>query len=119
MPLWQKYLKKLSTIIPVGAVGAVMLLGSALPTDASEGPPSALYPGLDGGVSERLAAIRYAASVAIEPKDGVKRTDPNIQLAWGNLWNNFGWRGRPGWQRGGWNNFRPRWNNWRNAWRNW
>ena len=110
MPLWQKYLNKLSTIIPVGAVGAAMLLGSALPTDASAGPSSAQYPRSDGGISERLAAIRHAASVAIEPTGGITQTDPNIQLAWGNWWNN--WRPR-------WNNFRPRWNNWRNAWRNW
>ena len=119
MQLWRKYLKALSAIIPAGTIGASMLLGAALPSDASEAPPSAMVAAPDAGVAERLAAIRQAVFVAIEPESGVKQADPNVQLVWGNRWNNWGWGGRPGWQRGGWNNFRPRWNNWRNSWRNW
>ncbi len=116
MPLWLNYLKKLAAVLPAGTVGASVLLGSALPGDAAA-QPSATPSVSDVGVSERLAAIRQAAVVVVEPENG-KRADPNVQLAWGNRWNNWGWGGPPGWGRR-WNNFRPRWNNWRNSWRNW
>ena len=117
MQLWQKYLTTLSAVLPAGAVGAVMLLGAALPANGTVGQANAAAAADRPGVAERLGAIRQAVFVANEAAHGMPRTDPDFQLAWGNRWNNWGWGGRPGWRN--WNNFRPRWNNWRNAWRNW
>ena len=119
MRLWQKYLDIVSVIVPAGAVGASLLLGSTVPGDAAERPTSAPPA---APVSERLAAIREATFAVVEPHGGARQPDGNLHLAWGNRWGNGGW-GRPGpgwgWGRPSWNNwrnFQPRWNNW---WRNW
>jgi len=103
----RKYLKVMSAIIPMGAVGAGLLLGSGLPSVAAERAVASGSP-----AAERLAAIREAVFVA-GPGEISKQVDRNYHLTWGNRWNNWGWR-RPGW---GWG--RPRWNNWRNGWPNW
>ncbi len=117
MRLRQRYLKIMSRVVPVGAVGASLLLGSSLPGAAAERPAASS----GSPVSERLAAIREAVFAVTGPQGAAKPGDPNFQLAWGNRWNNFGWGRRPGW---GWG--RPAWNNWRNVrppwnnfWRNW
>jgi hypothetical protein len=119
MSLRQKYLEILTGIVPAGAVGLSLLLGSAIPSPADDHPagvqPTASRP---AGVSERLAAIREAVSAVIGPESGsAKGDDDNLRLAWGNWWRNWGWRPR-GWGWPNWNNWRN-WNNWPNWWRNW
>jgi hypothetical protein len=103
----RKYLKVMSAILPMGVMGASLLLGSALPTQAAQRPVAR-----ELSASERLAAIREAVLVVVGPETLAKQQDRNFHLAWGNRWNHWGWRG-PRW--GG----RPRWNNWRNGWPNW
>ena len=111
MSLGEKYLKLLSGIIPIGAVGASLLLGSTAPSAANDRPPASQTSASDEArVSERLAVIREAVSVLANPESGAKPAGGTLQLAWGNRWSNWGWRRRPSWGRG-----RP-WNNW---WRNW
>ncbi len=119
MSLQQKYLDILSGIVPAGAVGVSLLLGSTGPGAASEHPASLQPPAAP--VGERLAAIREAVSSVLGP-EAARPADDNLKLAWGNWWRNggWGWR-RPGWGGGGWpnwNNWRN-WNNWNNFWRNW
>ena len=86
------YLKILSKIIPAGAVGASLLLGSAAPGEAkltdAQSSASVTRP-----VSERLGAIREAVS-AIAP---IMIADPSggtMRLSW----HNIGWANwlRPG-----------------------
>lgn len=119
MLLWQRYLGKILKIVPLGAVGATVLLGSLLPSEASDRPPNASQgPGVP--VSERLAAIRQAVFVANEAQNDSKAADFDFQRVWwGNRWNNGGFRNRPMWQQPRWNNWRNNWNNWNNWWRNW
>jgi rSAM-associated Gly-rich repeat protein len=121
MSLRQKYLKILSGIVPAGAVGVSLLLGSTAPSAASQDPSAAQPSGADAArVSERLAAIREAVSDTIG--SGIaKPGDGEQQLAWGNWWHNGGWY-RPYWRNGywrPWGNWRNGWNNWGNWWRNW
>ena len=95
MSLCEKYLKILSRIIPVGAVGASLLLGSTAPSAANDRPTGSQTSASDEiRVSERLAAIREAVSAVAQPESGARPSDGNLQLAWGNRWNNWGWRGR-------------------------
>lgn len=121
MSLKQKYVKVLSGILPAGAVGMSLLLGSTAPTAASEHPTTAQPFSDRDPVAERLAAIREAVSAVADT--GGKDAEPgdgNLRLAWGNWWNGgWGW-GRPwgGWGWPNWNNWRN-WNNWNNWWRNW
>jgi hypothetical protein len=109
MSLRRKYLRVLSELIPSGAIGVSLLLGSATPSDATRQPAGAGLTVSDvSTVSERLAAIRGAVSeitgAAAEP-----RVDEQ-QLAWGNWWRNGGWGNwRNGWRNGGWHNW---WRNW-------
>ena len=104
----EKYLKIISGLLAAGAVGASSLLASAAPSEAAQRPGVQSDPG-QARVSERLAAIREAVFVALEPQG--KIVDPNIQRTWGNRFNHWGWRRGRGW--------RPRWNNWHNAWPRW
>ena len=112
MSLRQKYLKILSEIVPAGAAGVALLLGSSVPSAGAEHPASFRPSAADkAGVAERLAAIREAVSEVAEAEnpDG-----GNLRLAWGNWWRNWGWnQGGFGWPN--WNN----WRNWNNWWRNW
>jgi hypothetical protein len=121
MTLSRKYFNILSGIVPAGALGVSVLLGSTLPSAANEHPTGLQPSAKDAvGVSERLAAIRDAMSAVTDPEGSAARpADGNRQLAWGNWWNNFGWY-RPwgGWGWPNWNNWRN-WNNWNNWWRNW
>jgi hypothetical protein len=114
MSLRQKYVTLLSKIMPAGAVGVSLLLGSAAPAAAAPLPADAQPAAADGSrVAERLAAIRQAVSDIAG--DTVKLRDGEQQLAWGNWWRNGGWR------NGGWGNWRNGWHNggWHNWWHNW
>jgi hypothetical protein len=108
--------------MPAGAVGASLLLGSAVPGSAKE-EPAGLQPRIfePTEVAERLAAIRGAVS-DVAKDQAAERADPKMRLAWGNWWRNWGWGLRPWWGWGGgwpnWNNWHN-WNNWPNWWRNW
>lgn len=116
MSLRQKYLKILSGMLPVGAVGVSLALGAASAA-ADQGPSgSAATAPRQAGVSERLAAIRDAVSDAAIPAAVPKASQAGEQLAWW-AWRNGGggWRnGGGGWRNGGWRN-----GGWRNFWRNW
>jgi hypothetical protein len=57
MSLRLKYLDILSGLIPAGALGVSLLLGSGAPCGASEHPMNSL-PAATQAVSQRLAAIR-------------------------------------------------------------
>src|SRR5215467_11999721 len=120
MSLREKYLKVLLEIIPVGAVGASLLLGPAAPSAAKDHPTGLQPPASDEArVSERLAAIREAVSAVAKSESETTSTSENLQVAWGNRWGNWGWgpRRRWGWPWNNWRNGPPsRWNNW---WRNW
>ena len=130
MSLRHKYLKILADIVPAGAVGALLLLGSAVPGAASQHPAKAQPRASDQArVSERLAAIRDAVSDAVGPN--VRNNEQ--RLAWwawrnggGGGWRNGGgaWRNGGGaWRNGGggWRNGGGGWHNggWNNFWRNW
>jgi hypothetical protein len=111
MSLRQRYLKLLSEIMPAGAVGVSLLLGSAVPGDAAQHPADSQPAAVDRStVAKRLGAIREAVSdVAGET---VKSRPGEQQLTWGNWWRNSGWRNggwRNGWHNGGWHNW---WHNW-------
>ena len=116
MSLRQKYLKILTDIVPAGAMGVALLLGSTAPGTASQHPANAQPRAADQvRVSERLAAIRDAVSDAVGPSagNGEKRL---VWWAWrngGGGWRNGGWR-NGGWRNGGWRN-----GGWGNFWRNW
>jgi hypothetical protein len=86
----RSYITAMSSIVPMGVVGASLLLGSVLPGIAMERPASIETP-----VSDRLAAIREAVFI-IGSGDISKEANRNFRLTWGNRWNNWGWRGRPG-----------------------
>jgi rSAM-associated Gly-rich repeat protein len=127
--LRQKYLKVLSALLPAGAVGAALLLGSAGSATAKQ-EPVRLQPqtGDEARVSDRLAAIRGAVSEIAGSHHAAARD--GSQLAWwGNwrnggggygVWRNGGWR-NAGWLNGGWRNGGAAWRNggWPNFWRNW
>ncbi len=112
--MYRKYLGVVSSLVPMGAVGACLLLGSVLPANATERPVSPQPP-----VAERLSAIREAVLVVAGPGRVSKPSDRNFHLTWGNRWNNWGWRRGWGWSRPRWNNWRNGWPNWNNFWRNW
>lgn len=118
MSLRQKYFRILSSVVPAGAVGVSLLLGSTVPSAATQ-EPTAMQPRTadDARVSERLAAIRNAAS-AVAGQEAARQGDSNLHLAWGNWWRNFGYRPWGGWGWPNWNNWHN-WNNWNNWWRNW
>ena len=119
----QRYRKILSVLLPAGALGMSILLGSSGAQAAREvpaGPPSNAAP---PRIAERLAAIRDAVSDVTVP-DGKAATAPEgtERLAWHN-WANFG-IGIPFWNdwHNGWknwgNNWHNGWNNWGNGWNN-
>jgi hypothetical protein len=120
MSLRHNYVNILSRILPAGAVGVSVLLGSTVPGAANDHPATSQPSAADQDrVSERLAAIREAVSAVAEPQGSEARpADGNQRLAWGNWWNNFGWYRPYGWGWPNWNNWRN-WNNWHNWWNNW
>jgi len=116
MSLRQKYLKILSDIVPAGAVGVLLLLGSTAQGMASQHPLKAQPRAVNREpVAERLAAIREAVSDAVGPAAG-RGEQRLVWWAWrngGGGWRNGGWR-NGGWRNGGWRN-----GGWGNFWRNW
>jgi hypothetical protein len=116
--LRQKYQRILSSVLPVGAVGASLLLGLSAPANAEPEPLSAQSAAVSQvGVADRLAAIRDAVSNIAGPAEG--RDQKMAWWAWRN--GGGGWRnGGGGWRNGGggWGNG---WHNggWHNYWRNW
>jgi rSAM-associated Gly-rich repeat protein len=122
MLLREKYLKILSGMLPAGAVGVSLMLGSAAPAAADQDPARSQPPAAEpSGVSDRLAAIRDAVSSIDYPK----ASQAGEQVAWwawrnggggwrngGAAWGNGGWR-NGGWRNGGWRN-----GPWSNFWRN-
>jgi rSAM-associated Gly-rich repeat protein len=119
----QNYRKILSVLLPAGALGMSILLGSggaqATPEIAVDPQAGAAAP----RVAERLAAIRDAVSEVTTPvSKAAPATEGSERLAWHN-WANFG-IGIPYWNdwRNGWknwgNNWNNGWNNWGNGWNN-
>lgn len=118
MSLRQKYLAILSGIVPAGAAGVALLLGSAGPSAANQDPAVAQpRASSEARVAERLAAIRDAVSTVAQSETAT-HDERNLELAWGNWWRNGGWRPWGGWGWPNWNNWHN-WNNWNNWWRNW
>jgi hypothetical protein len=115
MLLRQLYFKVLFEIMPAGAVGVSVLLGSAATGDAAQHPAVSQSSAAERfTVAERLTAIRQAVSDVAG--DAVKSRPGEQQLAWGNWWRNGGWRngGWGNWRNGGWHN-----GGWHNWWHNW
>lgn len=115
MTLRRKYLKILSAIVPAGAVGASLLLGSVASGTAKEDPARWQRPASgEARVADKLAAIRLAVSDVSGTGRETRRDGQ--QLAWWANWRNGGgfgaWR-NGGWRNGGWRN------GWPNFWRNW
>jgi rSAM-associated Gly-rich repeat protein len=113
----QNYRKILSVLLPAGALGMSILLGSAGAQAAREIPLDPQAGAASPRVAERLAAIRDAVSdVRVPGAQAAPAAEGRERLAWHN-WANFG-IGLPLWNnwRNGWNNWG---NNWRNGWNNW
>ena len=107
----ERYRRILSVLLPAGALGMSILLGSTGAEAAREAPTGAQPPdGAPGRIAERLSAVRDAVSeiTGIEDKAAapLEGTD---KLAWGN-WANFG--------KGNWGNWKNKWKNWKNNWGN-
>src|SRR5882724_2995274 len=106
----QRYRRILSVLLPAGALGMSILLGSTgakADREISTGSPSA-------PVAGRLEAIRSAVSdVFAERGQAAPATEGTQLLAWKN-WTNFGW---PSWSAR--KNKGKDWNNhWHNGWTN-
>ena len=120
----QNYRKILSALIPVGALGMSILLGSGGAEAARETAVDPQAGATAPRVAERLAAIRDAVSAVTMPgSEAAPAAEGRERLAWHN-WANFG-IGIPYWNdwRNGWknwgNNWNNGWNNWGNGWNNW
>ena len=93
----ERYRKVLSVLLPAGALGMTIMLGSAGAEAAREVPAGTAATPLPGiGVAERLSALRDAVSEIGRAASSLP--DEGDRLAWGN-WANFG---KPGWNN--WNN---------------
>lgn len=80
----RNYLDRMLTLVPLGVVGASLLLGSGVAAAAAPRPAAQLW------VSERLTAIRDAVLDVVGPTDLSKPVHRNVHLAWGIRWNNWG-----------------------------
>src|SRR5207253_8821189 len=75
------YVKILSSIVPAGAVGVSLLLGSTAPSVAKDHPSGAQPSAADAGrVSERLAAIREAVSAVARSEEHTSELQSRGQL---------------------------------------
>ncbi len=113
--MWRRYLEVVTSLVPIGAAGASIFLGSVLPSGAAESPTAS--PAQQ--VLDKLNAIQQAVLVTTWSGTSAMPPDPNFHLTWGNRWNNWGWRPGWRWERPRWNNWRNGWPNWNNFWRNW
>ena len=88
--LRQQYRRILFGIVPAGAAGISLLLGTLALSAAVDYPAG--QPPLGGGpglISERLAAIRGAVSEAAEAQgEATNPSNSDLRLAWGDWWNN-------------------------------
>jgi hypothetical protein len=88
--LRQQYRRILFGIVPAGAAGISLLLGTLALSAAADYPAG--QPPLGGGpglISERLAAIRGAVSEAAEAQgEATNPSNSDLRLAWGDCWNN-------------------------------
>nr|WP_294524434.1 hypothetical protein [uncultured Rhodopila sp.] len=75
----QKYFRIVSRLVPMGAVGAALFLGSALPNSAAERPAPPDIP-----VSQRLKAIREAVFVVAGPGEISRQANRDFHLVWAN-----------------------------------
>ena len=124
--------KALSLVLPVGALGASLLLAMSSAQAAASAVPAA-DPADQPGVAARLQAIRAGvAEIATPATEGSAQVDPIaggglVPTWWGNGgwgrwhpgWGNGGWRfgwHNGGWGNGGWGN--GGWPNWGNGWHN-
>jgi rSAM-associated Gly-rich repeat protein len=119
----QRYRKILSVLLPAGALGMSILLGSTGAQAAREIPAEPALGAAPPRVAERLAAIRDAVSdITVLDGEAAPAPQGSERLAWHN-WANFG-VGIPFWNdwRNGWknwgNNWHNGWNNWGNGWNN-
>lgn len=116
MSLGRRYRRILSLLVPAGALGMSILLGSTAAQAAREADSPSPPP-----VGERLAAIRDAVSDLARSDGNIPLVERSEQLAWGNFslsipfpfWNNW----RNGWRNWG-NNWHNGWHNWGNNWHN-
>ena len=130
----------LSLVLPVGALGASILLGLA--SQAASAMPSAAPATEPQSVADQLTAIRAtvaelndqsATGGSAEPESHDARAEKTWwgnggwgrwHLGWGNGgWRNGGWHnwGNGGWHNGGWGNGgwgNGGWHNWGNGWHN-
>jgi hypothetical protein len=102
-----KYAKIISGLLPTGAMGVSLLLGSTAPSAAHEEATTSATP--KAPVSDRLSAIRDAVSI-VTGSESVAPGERQPMVAW--------WNGGWGWGWPNWNNWRN-WSNWGNFWRNW
>jgi len=100
----QRYVDLLTRLLPAGAVGVTLALGSAAPSQASAAP-QAQQPPAGERVSDRLAAIREAVSLVVPPE----AKQGTLLAQW---WGNYPWNNWRNWGNG-WNNY------WRHRWHNW
>ena len=129
MSAGHRYRKILAALLPAGALGMSIVLGSTGAQAAREipaGSQASLAP--PAPVSERLGAIRDAVSDVVR-SEGRVPLEGTERLAWGNIginiplpfpfWSNGGWR-NGGWRNGGWGNggWHNGWHNWGNGWHN-
>ena len=106
----ERYRRILAGLLPAGALGMSILLGSTAAEAAREMPAGAQSAlGSPLRVSERLSAVRDAVSAVTGSETVPATSDGTDQLAWGN-WANFGGPA--------WNNWSNKWKNWKNAWLN-
>jgi len=118
----QRYRRILSVLLPAGALGMSILLGSTGAKAEREiltGSPSTT--GLSPRVAERLEAIRSAVSDVFGEQGQAPGSEGTERLAWHN-WANFGWPVWSDWKNKwkDWNNnWHNGWNNWGNNWKNW
>jgi len=119
----QNYRKILSVLLPAGALGMSILLGSTAAQAARETGIELQAGSTPPRVAERLAAIRDAVSdVTVFDSKAAPAPEGTERLAWRN-WANFGigvpfWNNwRNGWRNWG-NNWNNGWNNWGNGWNN-
>ena len=119
----QRYRKILSVLLPAGALGMSILLGSTGAEAAREIPAGPQPNAAPSRVAERLAAIRDAVSdVTVFEDKAAPAPESAERLAWHN-WGNFGigiplWNDwHNGWKNWG-NNWQNGWNNWGNGWNN-
>ena len=121
----RSYRKILSQLLPAGALGMTLLLGTSAARATPEAPAGAAAEASPLSVAVRLAAIRDAVSDvaridAVAPDDQVRRvTWANFDIYWP-FWNDWhnGWRNWHNDWKNGWNNWRNGWNNWANGWHN-